>query len=370
MGTRTRVGVIGAGQLAQMMVEPALRLDIDLYLFAASSTDSAALIAPHVVGDFLDKEAVLAFARECDVVTFEHELIPLDIIQAMEAEGVTVYPSSRAFQYSQDKAMMRAKLTHFPAPSSTVISKASEITAFPVIAKAIRGGYDGRGVFKVESQSELEDILLHTSPLLIEELITFDAEIAVMVARTPDGATTSWVPVETVQRDGICIYTVTPAQVISSDLAIEARRIAEAIATLTEVVGVMAVEMFVKGETLYINELAMRPHNSGHWSIEGSKTSQFEQHLRAILNMELGETALVAPLIVMGNILGGSRHQPFSNISDLISRLPELHFHDYKKESRPGRKIGHVTMMGENLLQLTHDVQYARDYMSGVNDGK
>lgn len=365
----TTVGVIGAGQLAQMMVEPAARLGIDLFLFAADAKDSGAQICRHVVGDFTNVEQVLAFARQCDVITFEHELIPLEVIKAMEAERINVYPPSRAFQYSQDKAKMRAKLTHFPSPQSATITDAAQIPSYPVIAKAISGGYDGRGVWKVETAAEVAEILTHTSLLLIEELIEFDAEIAVMVARTPDGEVKSWVPVETVQRDGICIYTVTPAQVITPEVAIEAQRMAEAIATLVEVVGVMAVEMFVKDQKLIINELAMRPHNSGHWSIEGSATSQFEQHLRAILNMPLGDTSLTAPFAVMGNVLGGHRRTPFEDVAHLRAVSPAMYFHDYKKEVRPGRKIGHITQIGSDLLQLTQDVQHARDYMSGVIDG-
>ena len=367
--SRPIVGVIGAGQLAQMMVPAAEKLKVELFLFAGSSADSAAQIARHVVGDYRNLEEVLDFARQCDVVTFEHELIPLDVIREIENHGVTVFPSSRAFIYSQDKAAMRAKLVHFPAPASRLIKEAADISDYPVIAKAIRGGYDGRGVFKVDTKNELADILAHTSPLLIEELIDFDSEIAVMVARTPDGEVKSWVPVETVQRDGICIYTVTPAQSISPEIADEAQRMAEAIATLVEVVGVMAVEMFVKGSQLFINELAMRPHNSGHWSIEGSVTSQFEQHLRAILNLPLGSTELIHPYTVMGNVLGGVRGAPFSDMSFISNNYPEMYIHDYRKEVRPGRKIGHITQCGPEVIQLISNVQRARDYLSGVIDG-
>ncbi len=365
----TTVGVIGAGQLAQMMIPAADKLSVELFLFAGSSQDSAAQIGRHVVGDYRDVQQVLDFALQCDVVTFEHELIPIEVIRNLENHGVTVFPPSRAFIYSQDKAAMRAKLVHFPAPATQLISAASDINSFPVIAKAIRGGYDGRGVFKVDTQSELTEILTHTSPLLIEELVDFDSEIAVMVARTPDGLVKSWVPVETVQADGICIYTITPAPSISPEVATEAQRMAEAIATLVEVVGVMAVEMFVKGDQLYINELAMRPHNSGHWSIEGSLTSQFEQHLRAILNLPLGATDLAQPYTVMGNVLGGVRKEPFSDTQFIQDNFPQMYIHDYRKEVRPGRKIGHITECGSDLIQLTSNVQRARDFMSGVIDG-
>lgn len=363
-----RVGIIGAGQLARMMVAPATALGVDLYLFASSSEDSAAQIIDHTVGDYTNLAEVLAFAEQCDLITFEHELIPLSVIKGLEASGIRVYPPSSAFIYSQDKAAMRQKLSHFPAPASQVISKESQVTSYPVIAKAVSGGYDGRGVWKVTSVEQLREILTHTSPLLIEELIDFDSEIAVMVARSPHGQAVSWAPVETIQEDGICTLTVTPAQSISPATAEEAQKLALEIAQLVGVVGVMAVEMFVKGEKLYINELAMRPHNSGHWSIEGSVTSQFEQHLRAILDLPLGDPAMVHRFAVMGNILGGEKSDMYRPYLHLMARTPSMHFHQYKKEVKAGRKIGHVTACGEDLLHLTQEVRHARDYMSGVID--
>ncbi len=363
-----RVGVIGAGQLARMMVAPATALGVDLLLFAADKDDSGAQITNYIVGDYTNLAQVLEFAKKCDVVTFEHELVPLSVIKGIEAEGIKVYPSSSAFIYSQDKAAMREKLANFPAPKSDVVSKASSVKSYPLIAKEISGGYDGRGVWKVNSEPELNGILSHTSPLLIEELIEFDAEIAVMVARSPHGQATSWAPVETVQEDGICLMTVTPAQKISSAVAEEAQKIALEIAQQVGVVGVMAVEMFIRGEAIYINELAMRPHNSGHWSIEGSVTSQFEQHLRAILDLPLGSPAMNHKYSVMGNILGGEKTDMYRPYLHLMARNPSLHFHQYKKEVRKGRKIGHVTACGDDLLHLIQEIEHARDYMSGVID--
>ncbi|MEY4497713.1 MAG: hypothetical protein RLZZ364_1018 [Actinomycetota bacterium] len=350
------------------MVAPATALGVDLLLFASDSADSGAQITHHVVGDYTNLSQVLEFAKQCDVVTFEHELVPLSVIKGLEAAGVKVYPSSSAFIYSQDKSAMREKLSDFPAPKSEVISTAAEVTTFPVIAKAISGGYDGRGVWKVASNAELAEILSHTSPLLIEELIDFDSEIAVMVARSPHGQATSWAPVETVQESGICTITITPAQSISAEVSERAQKIALEIAQLVGVVGVMAVEMFVKDDDLFINELAMRPHNSGHWSIDGAVTSQFEQHLRAILDLPLGSPAMTHPFSVMGNVLGGEKTDMYRPYLHLMARTPELHFHQYKKEVRPGRKIGHVTACGDDLLHLTKEVRHARDYMSGVID--
>jgi len=363
-----RVGVIGAGQLARMMIAPATALGVDLVLFANDSNDSGAQITRHIIGDYTNLAQVLDFAKSCDVLTFEHELVPLSVIKGLEAEGVKVYPPSAAFIYSQDKAAMREKLKNFPAPHSQVITSASKVSDFPLIAKAISGGYDGRGVWKVGSSEELQEILKHTSPLLVEELIDFDIEIAVMVARSPHGQATSWAPVETVQEDGICIMTITPAEKISATLAEKAQQMALEIAQEVGVVGVMAVEMFVKGEELFINELAMRPHNSGHWSIEGAVTSQFEQHLRAILDLPLGSPAMNHTFAVMGNVLGGEKTDMYRPYLHLMARTPSLHFHQYKKEVRPGRKIGHVTACGDDLLHLIQEVEHARDYMSGVID--
>jgi 5-(carboxyamino)imidazole ribonucleotide synthase len=362
------VGVIGAGQLARMMVAPASALGINLLLFAQSADDSAAQINNHVVGDYTDLEALKSFAARCDVITFEHELVPLPVIKGLEAAGVRVSPSSSAFVYSQDKAEMRKKLADYQVPAWKVITATSEVDQYPLIAKAISGGYDGRGVWKINSQDELAEVLKHTPKLLIEELISFDSEIAVMVARSPHGQATSWAPTQTVQEDGICTMTITPAPSISDEIAEQAQKLALDIAAEVGVIGVMAVEMFVKGDQLFINELAMRPHNSGHWTIDGSRTSQFEQHLRAILDLPLGEPAMTHEYAVMGNILGGDKADMYRPYLHLMARNPDLKFHQYKKEVRKGRKIGHVTAIGSDLLQLTTDVQHARDYMSGAID--
>jgi 5-(carboxyamino)imidazole ribonucleotide synthase len=301
-------------------------------------------------------------------VTFEHELIPLSIVKALEADGVVVRPSSSSFIYSQDKAAMREKLISFPSPRWHIISSADQVQEFPVIAKAISGGYDGRGVWKVSDVQELSLLLQHNGKLLIEELVDFDFEIAVMVARSPHGQATTWAPTLTIQKAGICTMTITPAPDVSVALSEKAQKLALEVAAAVGVVGVMAVEMFVKGEELFINELAMRPHNSGHWTIEGSRTSQFEQHLRAVLDLPLGDPSMTAPLAVMGNILGGDKSDMYRPYLHLMARTPTLKFHHYKKEVRPGRKIGHVTMVGENLVELTQEVQHALDYMSGEVD--
>jgi 5-(carboxyamino)imidazole ribonucleotide synthase len=361
------VGIIGAGQLARMTVAPAIALGVSLKLFAQDKSDSAAQICDHKVGDFRDLNQVLQFARDCDVITFEHELVPLSVIKGIEAEGIRVYPPSSAFIYSQNKAEMRKALSDLPSPQWQVITDAGEVSAFPVIAKAISGGYDGRGVWKISSRDMLKEIITINPQLLIEELVDFDSEIAVMVARSPHGQASTWAPTQTIQDDGICTRTVTPAAV-SSEVSEKASALALAIAERVGLVGVMAVEMFVKGDQLFINELAMRPHNSGHWTIEGSVTSQFEQHLRAILDLPLGDPSMTASFAVMGNILGGDKSDMYRPYLHLMARNPELKVHQYMKEVRPGRKIGHVNAVGEDLLHLEELIVHARDYMSGEID--
>jgi 5-(carboxyamino)imidazole ribonucleotide synthase len=362
------VGIIGAGQLARMTVAPAEALGVNLLLFAESPADSAAQIAPHVVGDYRDLEALKDFAKKCDFVTFEHELVPLTVIKGLETAGVKIFPTSGSFQYSQNKALMRERLSDYPAPKWKVINDGDELLDFPFIAKSISGGYDGRGVWKIKNHDELDEVLNEFPQLLIEELIEFDFEIAVMVARSAHGQAVTWAPTQTIQMDGICTSTISPAPKLSSELAEKAQHLALSIANDLSLIGVMAVEMFVKGDELFINELAMRPHNSGHWTIEGAKTSQFEQHLRAILDLPLGDPAMVAPYAVMGNILGGDKTDMYRPYLHLMARNPNLKFHQYKKEIRKGRKVGHVTVVGENLLELTEVIAHARDYMSGEID--
>ncbi len=350
-----------------MTVAPSIALGVTLKLFAQDKSDSAAQICDHVVGDFRNLKEVLNFARECDVITFEHELVPLSVIKGLEAEGIRVYPPSSAFIYSQNKAEMRKVLSDLPSPQWQLIADEEEITSFPVIAKAISGGYDGRGVWKISDRDLLKDIIAIHPQLLIEELVEFDSEIAVMVARSPHGQASTWAPTQTIQENGICTRTVTPAAV-SSEVSEKASALALAIAERVGLVGVMAVEMFVKGNQLFINELAMRPHNSGHWTIEGSVTSQFEQHLRAILDLPLGDPSMTASFAVMGNILGGDKSDMYRPYLHLMARNPELKVHQYMKEVRPGRKIGHVNAVGEDLLHLEELIVHARDYMSGEID--
>jgi len=243
---------------------------------------------------------------------------------------------------------------------------------FPLIAKTSTGGYDGRGVFVIRSQQELTELYQKiAAPLLLEEKLPFDYEIAVMVARSPHGQAATWAPTLTVQSDGICTQTITPIPDVSPELASSATAVALSIAQGIDLVGVMAVELFVVNGELIINELALRPHNSGHWSIEGARTSQFEQHLRAVLNLPLGDTQLCYDYSVMGNVIGietdkdGDLYRPYLH---LMARTPSLKIHQYKKELRPGRKVGHVSAHGSDLVHLRNEVEHAVAYLSGAID--
>ena len=368
------VGVIGAGQLARMMVPPAVDLGITLTLFAGSSTESGAQVAPHTVGSLADVDAVLDWASKCDVITFEHELISQELISAIEASGVKVFPKAQSFLFSQNKLAMRQKMEELglPNPRWQAYDGGEVTVEFPLIAKSISGGYDGRGVFQIADQLALE--ALHKEigkTILLEEKLAFDFEIAIMVARSPHGQASTWAPTLTVQENGICTQTVTPIPNFSRALAAQTVQIALQIAQGIDLVGVMAVEIFVVGDQLIINELALRPHNSGHWSIEGAVTSQFEQHLRAVLDLPLGDTSLVAPFAVMGNVIGietdksKDLYKPYLH---LMARIPGLKVHQYMKELRPGRKVGHVTLLGHDLLHLRSEVSHAVDYLSGAID--
>lgn len=265
---------------------------------------------------------------------------------------------------------MREKIAQLGLPNPIWQKYAGDAVTinFPLIAKTPSGGYDGRGVWVINSADELVQLHKDVGTLLLEEKIEFDFEISVMVARSAHNQAATWPATKTVQSDGICTMTITPVPEISADLAERVQSAALMIAQAIDLIGVMAVEMFIKGDDYFINELALRPHNSGHWSIDGSITSQFEQHLRAILDLPLGSTALRSKFSVMGNVLGGAKTDMYRPYLHLMARNPALRFHQYGKEVKPGRKIGHVTLCGDDLLELQSEVAHAIDYMNGAID--
>lgn len=374
-----RVGMVGGGQLARMSAAPAAALGIEFRVLATSAEESAAQVVSDVrIGRHDDAAAVLDFARGCDVVTFDHEHVPAAILEQVEAMGVAVRPGPSALFHAQDKAHMRQALDGLPAPRWSVVDSVTSAHAFgasvgyPIILKTSRGGYDGRGVWRVESPDEVVAVM--GTPLadgavwLAEECVAFVRELAAQVARSPSGQSVAYPVVQTIQRDGICAEVLAPAPDLADERAMQAQRLALDVAARLGVTGMLAVEMFDTGTEILINELAMRPHNSGHWTIEGAVTSQFENHLRAVLDLPLGAPTAVAPYAVMVNILGGDVPNLFSAYRHVMARDPALHVHLYGKEVRPGRKVGHVTAVGSDLDSLRARTRHAADYFMGVID--
>lgn len=372
MDTRTGlpvVGMIGGGQLARMTHQAAIALGQSLRVLANDVDESAALVAADVqMGSHTDLAALRTFAKSCDVVTFDHEHVPGEHIRELVAAGHKVFPGADALQYAQDKHLMRRRLSELgaPVPRWAPISSAAELVAFglPAVVKTARGGYDGRGVFVVNDVEEIIDLLASGAELIVEEKVELRRELAVQVARSPYGQVAVYPVVETVQRDGICVEVLAPAPDLPEDVALGAQELAIRIANELGVVGLLAVELFEvagggprtgkqseKPTGLVINELAMRPHNSGHWTIEGARTSQFEQHLRAVLDYPMGDTSLAAPVVVMANVLGGPEGglSIDERLHHLMAAEPGVKVHLYGKQTRPGRKIGHVTALGDDL---------------------
>ncbi|WFE59988.1 5-(carboxyamino)imidazole ribonucleotide synthase [Micromonospora sp. WMMD712] len=370
MDTRTGlpvVGMVGGGQLARMTHQAAIALGQSLRVLAQAPDDGAALVAADVqYGDHTDLAALRTFAKGCDVVTFDHEHVPTEHIRALAAEGVKLFPPADALLHAQDKRVMRERLGELGAPNPAwrPVADPADLVAFgdaqgwPVVLKAARGGYDGRGVWPVDDAAQAAELattlLAGGTRLIVEERVALRRELAVQVARSPFGQVAAYPVVETVQVGGICVEVLAPAPGLPEELAVAAQQLAIDLATALGVVGLLAVELFETPAGLVVNELAMRPHNSGHWTIEGARTSQFEQHLRAVLDYPMGDTSLAAPVVVMANVLGG---QPGGisideRLHHLFAAEPGAKVHLYGKQVRPGRKIGHVTVLGDDLADV------------------
>ncbi|MBA3367142.1 MAG: 5-(carboxyamino)imidazole ribonucleotide synthase [Geodermatophilaceae bacterium] len=368
------VGMVGAGQLARMTHQAAIPLGQSLRVLAESPQDGAALVAADVViGTHTSYEDLLAFAAGCDVLTFDHEHVPTELIRSLAEAGHAVYPGADALVHAQDKAVLREALVQagIPGPSWSRVSTVDHLVAFgaqhgwPVVLKVARGGYDGRGVWFLSESAAASHVLDGDRAYIVEQRVPILRELAVLVARSPYGQVSVWPIVQTVQRDGICVEVIAPAPELSEEVAGVAATLAVRLAAELGVVGVMAVELFETGHGLLVNELAMRPHNSGHWTIEGSRTSQFEQHLRAVLDYPLGTTTMTAPWVVMANLLGG----PDGGMGiderahHAMAQWPDVKLHLYGKSSRPGRKLGHVTALGSDLAEVRARAQAAVSYL-------
>jgi 5-(carboxyamino)imidazole ribonucleotide synthase len=378
------LAVIGGGQLARMMAQAAVGLGVPIRLLAEGPDVSAAQVVPDsTVGDHRDLGDLRAVVEGCAVVTFDHEHVPTEHLRALAAEGHACRPGPDALVHAQDKAVMRARMDDLgvPGPRHRVVSDDREVAefaesvgGFPVVLKTTRGGYDGTGVWVVSSAEDTAAAFAAAASsgvrILAEERVDFRRELAALVARSPSGQVAAYPVVESVQRDGVCSEVTAPAPDLDPDLAVQAQQIAMRVAGELGVTGILAVELFETHDgRVLVNELAMRPHNTGHWSMDGAVTGQFENHLRAVLDLPLGSPATRERWSVMVNILGGD-HGPLSEdlyggYPHVFARDPFLKVHLYGKEVRPGRKVGHVTAYGEDLDDVRARARHAAAWFRG-----
>ncbi len=403
------VGIIGGGQLARMMHQAAIGLGVRTRLLAEGPDVSAAqVVADVTVGDYTDPATVRDFAAGCDVITFDHEHVPTEILRSLEEAGVQVRPGPAALVHAQDKAVMRERLSAMgvPCPAFEVVPDEAALVAFgdrtgwPVIAKTSRGGYDGKGVWKLDGPEQAgvpfealrqaqgaggaaqgagaeggaqsasaQEGGRPTIQIVAEEFVDFQRELSALVVRSPSAQAVAYPVSETVQRDGVCVETTTPAPGLSEEQATAAQHLALRIAAELQVTGLLAVELMQRRDgTVVVNELAMRPHNTGHWSIDGAHTSQFENHLRAVLDLPLGDPTTRQPWTVMGNVLGGAEEDLPSALLHCFARDRRLRAHLYGKPVRPGRKVGHVTTLGDDLDDVRRRARHASGYLMGDPD--
>ena len=378
------LAVIGGGQLARMMAQYAVPLGVPLRLLAEAEGVSAAQVIPDaVVGDYRDLDTLRKVTDGCAVVTFDHEHVPTEHLHALSDAGVACRPGPQALVHAQDKGVMRARLHHLdvPCPRNAIVAGpgevadfASSVGGFPVVLKTTRGGYDGKGVWVVESESDcaapFELARRAGVEILAEEKVDFRRELSALVARSPSGQVAAYPVVESVQVDGVCTEVIAPAPDLDPDLAVQAQQIAMRTAAALDVTGILAVELFETADgRVLVNELAMRPHNTGHWSMDGAVTGQFENHLRAVLDLPLGSPEARQPWTVMVNILGGD-HGPmsedlFGGYPHVFARDPRLKVHLYGKDVKPGRKVGHVTAYGYDLDDVLERARHAAAWFRG-----
>ncbi|MCX4866701.1 5-(carboxyamino)imidazole ribonucleotide synthase [Streptomyces sp. NBC_00257] len=371
------VGMVGGGQLARMTHEAGIPLGIKFKLLSDTPQDSAAqVVSEVVVGDYRDLDTLRAFARGCDVITFDHEHVPTEHLRALEADGIPVRPGPDALVHAQDKGVMRAKLTEIgaPCPRHRIVSDpadaaafADEVGGFPVILKTVRGGYDGKGVWVVRSEADAADPFRAGVAVLAEEKVDFVRELAANIVRSPHGQAVAYPVVESIQVDGVCDTVIAPAPELDERLAGEAQQLALRIAAELGVVGHLAVELFeTRDGRILVNELAMRPHNSGHWTQDGAITSQFANHVRAVLDLPLGDPRPRATWTVMSNVLGGDFPDMYQAYLHCMARDPQLKIHMYGKDVKPGRKVGHVNTYGDDLADVRERARHAADYLRGT----
>jgi 5-(carboxyamino)imidazole ribonucleotide synthase len=380
------IAVVGGGQLARMMAPAAASLGVRLRVLVEDPASSAAQVVTDApVGAASDEAAIRDLIAPSDgrgpaaVLTFEHEHVPNALLTDLIEHGTPVRPGPHALVQAQDKIVMRERLTALGVPCprwaalpadpaegrAALAAFLAESPGGEAVVKTSRGGYDGKGVRVVsvadggaDLVADWFDAVAQGGPqLLVEEKVPFTRELAALVARRPSGEVRTWPVVESIQRDGVCSEVVAPAPDLPEAVDARARDIAVAVAEGLDVTGVLAVELFETvgpdgAPQVWVNELAMRPHNSGHWTIDGAVTSQFEQHLRAVLDLPLGDTSPRAPWTVMANVLGSTLDELTDALPGLLARFPEARVTLYGKGVRPGRKLGHVTVSGTDLAEV------------------
>ncbi|WP_229902267.1 5-(carboxyamino)imidazole ribonucleotide synthase [Streptomyces zaomyceticus] len=371
------VGMVGGGQLARMTHEAGIPLGIKFKLLSDTPQDSAAQVVSEVViGDYRDLATLRDFARGCDVITFDHEHVPTEHLRALEADGIPVRPGPDALVHAQDKGVMRARLDEIGAPSprhrivadpEDAAAFAAEVGGYPIILKTVRGGYDGKGVWFVRTPEDARDPFLAGVPVLAEEKVDFARELAANIVRSPHGQAVAYPVVESRQVDGVCDTVIAPAPDLDPELAGQAQELALRIAKELGVIGHLAVELFQTTDgRILVNELAMRPHNSGHWTQDGAITSQFANHVRAVLDLPLGDPRPRATWTVMCNVLGGDFPDMYSAYLHCMARDPQLKIHMYGKDVKPGRKVGHVNTYGDDLDDVLERARHAAGYLRGT----
>ncbi|MFI9310380.1 5-(carboxyamino)imidazole ribonucleotide synthase [Streptomyces triculaminicus] len=377
--------MVGGGQLARMTHEAGIPLGIRFKLLSDTPQDSAAqVVSDVVIGDYRDLDTLRAFARGCDVITFDHEHVPTEHLRALEADGIPVRPGPDALVHAQDKGVMRAKLMEIgvPCPRHRIVADPADVerfaaeglpggrageTGFPVVLKTVRGGYDGKGVWVVRSAKEAEEPFRAGVPVLAEEKVDFVRELAANVVRSPHGQAVSYPVVESIQVDGVCDTVIAPAPGLSEEQSAHAQQLALRVAKELGVVGHLAVELFeTRDGRVLVNELAMRPHNSGHWTQDGAITSQFANHVRAVLDLPLGDPRPRAKWTVMANVLGGDYPDMYYAYLHCMARDPGLKIHMYGKDVKPGRKVGHVNTYGDDLADVRERASHAAGYLRGT----
>ncbi|MEH1840365.1 MAG: 5-(carboxyamino)imidazole ribonucleotide synthase [Nostoc sp.] len=361
-----RVGVIGGGQLAWMMADAAQKLGVELVVQTPGEHDPAVSIAKETVfAPVDDATATEILANKCDVITFENEFVNLNALSVLAHQGVFFRPRLEALAPLLDKYHQRCYLRDLglPVPQFFAIDEVEnlkskiEYLGFPAVLKSRRHGYDGQGTFIIQDFATLEQKLsyettttLNQSLLLLEEFIPFERELAIIAARSVEGKIVTYPVVETQQEQQVCRRVIAPAEITPNQVA-EIEAIAHTLLNNLEVVGIFGIELFLGADgKILVNEIAPRTHNSGHFSIDACETSQFEQHLRAVCGLPLGNPALLCAGAVMVNLLGyENSHSDYQSQRQQLAEISQAHVHWYgKTESRPGRKLGHVTVLLDN----------------------